>query len=79
MRLTLTRTVRGDGFGTEWDLGAEMRVRVCGKLDVLDRILPKLKEAGHRVLIYSQMVQVCLCLCLCLHVSICVPALRHLW
>ena len=40
-----------------WDLGPEMRVRVCGKLDVLDRILPKLKEAGHRVLIYSQMVQ----------------------
>ena len=42
---------------SSWDLGADMRVRVCGKLDVLDRILPKLKAAGHRVLIYSQMVQ----------------------
>jgi len=41
----------------EWDLGSDMRVRVCGKLDVLDRILPKLKAAGHRVLIYSQMVK----------------------
>lgn len=40
-----------------WDLGPAMRVRSCGKLDVLDRILPKLKMAGHRVLIYSQMVQ----------------------
>jgi len=40
-----------------WDLGPAMRVRACGKLDVLDRILPKLKMAGHRVLIYSQMVQ----------------------
>lgn len=40
----------------EWDLGPAMRVRACGKLDVLDRILPKLKAAGHRVLIYSQMV-----------------------
>ena len=42
---------------SQWDLGPAMRVRSCGKLDVLDRILPKLKMAGHRVLIYSQMVQ----------------------
>ena len=40
----------------KWNLGPELRVRACGKLDVLDRILPKLKAAGHRVLIYSQMV-----------------------
>ncbi|EKX55328.1 hypothetical protein GUITHDRAFT_62679 [Guillardia theta CCMP2712] len=41
----------------QWDLGEENIVRVCGKFDVLDRILPKLKAAGHRVLIYSQMVR----------------------
>eukprot|EP00960_Hanusia_phi_P039164 753784-Hanusia_phi.AAC.7 len=41
----------------QWDLGQENLVRVCGKFDVLDRILPKLKAAGHRVLIYSQMVR----------------------
>jgi SNF2 family DNA or RNA helicase len=46
-----------DDNESQWDLGAGMRVRSCGKLDVLDRILPKLKMAGHRVLIYSQMVQ----------------------
>lgn len=39
------------------DLGPENIVRTCGKFDVLDRILPKLKAAGHRVLVYSQMVK----------------------
>lgn len=29
--------------------------RVSGKLELLDRILPKLKATGHRVLIFSQM------------------------
>lgn len=41
----------------ECDLGSDQIVRSCGKLDVLDRILPKLKACGHRVLIYSQMVK----------------------
>lgn len=41
----------------QFDLGPENIVRSCGKFDVLDRILPKLKEAGHRVLVYSQMVK----------------------
>ncbi len=41
----------------EYDLGTDMLVRSCGKLDVLDRVLPKLKACGHRVLIYSQMVK----------------------
>ena len=33
-------------------------IRASGKFDVLDRILPKLKETGHRVLIFSQMTEV---------------------
>lgn len=41
----------------EYDLGDEYLVRSCGKLELLDRILPKLRVAGHRVLIYSQMVK----------------------
>lgn len=31
--------------------------RVAGKFELLDRILPKLKATGHRVLIFSQMTQ----------------------
>ncbi|KAL1499698.1 hypothetical protein AB1Y20_011893 [Prymnesium parvum] len=31
--------------------------RSSGKFELLDRLLPKLKELGHRVLIFSQMVQ----------------------
>lgn len=33
-------------------------VSCCGKLQLLDRILPLLKEDGHRVLIFSQFVKV---------------------
>lgn len=29
-------------------------IRTCGKFEVLDRILPKLLRAGHRMLIFSQ-------------------------
>eukprot|EP01133_Synstelium_polycarpum_P012845 gene12845-15083_t len=32
-------------------------VRCAGKFDLLDKILPKFKAAGHRVLIFSQMTQ----------------------
>ncbi|EGC35551.1 hypothetical protein DICPUDRAFT_55110, partial [Dictyostelium purpureum] len=32
-------------------------IRYAGKFDLLDRLLPKLKAAGHRVLIFSQMTQ----------------------
>ncbi len=32
-------------------------VRTSGKFELLDRILPKLKMTGHRVLIFSQMTQ----------------------
>ncbi|KAF7456384.1 putative global transcription activator SNF2L2 [Cryptosporidium felis] len=35
----------------------ESIVRVCGKFVMLDSILPKLRAAGHRVLIFSQMTK----------------------
>ncbi|ETV86000.1 hypothetical protein H257_02499 [Aphanomyces astaci] len=36
----------------------EMLVKCCGKMVLLDKLLPKLKEGGHKVLIFSQMVRV---------------------
>ena len=35
----------------------EEMVRASGKLKLLDRFLPKLQKAGHRVLLYSQMTR----------------------
>ena len=32
-------------------------IRSSGKFELLDRILPKLKAAGHRVLMFTQMVK----------------------
>eukprot|EP01038_Epipyxis_sp_PR26KG_P004082 gene4082-5828_t len=32
-------------------------IRISGKFELLDRMLPKLQAAGHRVLIFSQMVE----------------------
>eukprot|EP00301_Raphidiophrys_heterophryoidea_P004208 c11844_g1_i1.p1 GENE.c11844_g1_i1~~c11844_g1_i1.p1 ORF type:complete len:753 (+),score=122.10 c11844_g1_i1:129-2387(+) len=32
-------------------------VKSCGKLMLLDKLLPKLKEGGHKVLLFSQMTQ----------------------
>ena len=33
-------------------------IRASGKFELLDRMLPKLLRAGHRVLMFSQMTQV---------------------
>ena len=41
----------------EYNFGDQFLIRSCGKLALLDRILPKLQRGGHRVLIYSQMVK----------------------
>jgi len=35
----------------------DMLWRSSGKFELLDRILPKLKAAGHRVLVFSQMTR----------------------
>jgi len=32
-------------------------ISVCGKLELLDKLLTKLKAEGHRVLIFSQMAR----------------------
>ena len=37
----------------DYEIGESM-VRSSGKFELLDRILPKLKAAGHRVLLFSQ-------------------------
>lgn len=37
--------------------GAAALVRQCGKLVVLDRVLVKLRAAGHRVLLFSTMTR----------------------
>lgn len=42
--------------GGEWRSGVDL-VRTCGKLWVLDRLLVKLRAAGHRVLIFSTMTK----------------------
>lgn len=43
---------------THWNVnnvGGEDLMRVAGKLELLDRILPKLKATGHRILMFFQM------------------------
>ncbi len=43
-------------FREEWDIDINV-IRASGKFDLLDRILPKLRRADHRVLIFNQMTQ----------------------
>lgn len=44
---------RGGGYSQELD---EL-IRASGKFELLDRILPKLRATGHRVLLFSQMTR----------------------
>merc|ERR1711871_1913021 len=44
-------------FLNEWYADDDL-IRSSGKFELLDRMLPKLKAAGHRVLLFSQMTQV---------------------
>jgi SNF2 family DNA or RNA helicase len=44
-------------FLTEWPIDRDI-VRTSGKFELLDRMLPKLKAGGHRILMFSQMTQV---------------------
>ena len=44
-------------FLHEWQIDEDL-IRCSGKFELLDRMLPKLKAAGHRVLLFSQMTQV---------------------
>lgn len=43
-------------FLSEW-MSDEDMIRCSGKFELLDRILPKLKAAGHRILLFTQMTQ----------------------
>jgi len=43
-------------FLSEWNID-DYIIRSSGKFDLLNRMLPKLKRAGHRVLMFSQMTQ----------------------
>lgn len=36
----------------------EMMVKCCGKMVLIDKLLPRLSDGGHKVLIFSQMVRV---------------------
>ena len=36
----------------------ELLIRVSGKIELLDRMLPKLFRAGHRILMFFQMTQI---------------------
>ena len=44
-------------FRNSYDRSDELMWRSSGKVELLDRILPKLKACGHRVLIFFQMVE----------------------
>lgn len=44
-------------FLHEWNIDEDI-IRCSGKFELLDRMLPKLKAAGHRILLFSQMTQV---------------------
>lgn len=42
------------GISKVFKTDADLLVEAAGKLVLLDKLLPKLKEGGHRVLIFSQ-------------------------
>lgn len=44
-------------FNNEYDINDDL-IRASGKFQMLDSILPKLYQAGHRVLIFNQMTQI---------------------
>lgn len=39
------------------EMGLQAMIQAAGKLVLIDKLLPKLKAGGHRVLIFSQMVR----------------------
>lgn len=39
------------------DMALQAMVQAAGKLVLIDKLLPKLKAGGHRVLVFSQMVR----------------------
>ncbi|KAK3086718.1 hypothetical protein FSP39_022463 [Pinctada imbricata] len=47
-----------EGKGEDYNQTMDSLVNSCGKMVLLDKLLPKLKQNGHKVLIFSQMVRV---------------------
>ena len=43
---------------TEADPVVQAMIQASGKFVLLDKLLPKLKQSGHKVLIFSQMIRV---------------------
>lgn len=39
------------------DMALQAMIQAAGKLVLIDKLLPKLKAGGHRVLVFSQMVR----------------------
>lgn len=47
-----------DSHGTDIpDMALQAMIQAAGKLVLIDKLLPKLKAGGHRVLVFSQMVR----------------------
>lgn len=47
-----------DSHGTDVpDMALQAMIQAAGKLVLIDKLLPKLKAGGHRVLVFSQMVR----------------------
>jgi len=44
-------------FRDEWGIDQDL-IRASGKFDTMDQILTKMKESGHRILIFTQMTEV---------------------
>ena len=44
--------------GEEFNLVFHSLVQSSGKMVLLDKLLPKLKQNGHKVLVFSQMIRV---------------------
>ncbi|KAG7391581.1 choline dehydrogenase 7 [Phytophthora boehmeriae] len=49
--------ILNEGLGTDAQRH-EMMVKCCGKMVLIDKLLPRLSDGGHKVLIFSQMVRV---------------------
>ncbi|XP_041376531.1 chromodomain-helicase-DNA-binding protein 8-like isoform X2 [Gigantopelta aegis] len=45
-------------YGNNLEQFSQAIVKSCGKMVLLDKLLPKLKQGGHKILIFSQMVRV---------------------
>ena len=50
--------MKQQGSSPESDPVVQAMIQASGKFVLLDKLLPKLKQSGHKVLIFSQMIRV---------------------